>query len=87
MRKAIIEQAAQEDLFYWAKTDLKVLKKIIELIEDTQKNPFSGLGKPEPLKYDLKGFWAKRITDEHRLVYKVTDETLLIVQCRWHYSR
>lgn len=85
MRKAIFEQTAQEDLFYWAKTDLKILRKVIELIEDTQRPPFSGLGKPEPLKHELKGYWSKRITDEHRLVYKVTDESLIIIQCRWHY--
>lgn len=85
MRKAIFEQTAQEDLFYWAKTDLKILRKVIELIEDTQRTPFSGLGKPEPLKHELKGYWSKRITDEHRLVYKVTDESLIIIQCRWHY--
>jgi len=85
MRKVIFEQTAQEDLFYWAKSDIKVLKKIIELIEDTQKTPFSGLGKPEPLKHELKGFWSKRITEEHRLVYKVTDDFLIIIQCRWHY--
>lgn len=87
MRSVILEKYAQEDLFYWAKNDVKTLKKIIELIEDTQKNPFSGLGKPEPLKHDLKGFWAKRISDEHRMVYKVTDDALYIAQCRWHYDR
>ena len=85
MRKAVFEQTAQEDLFYWAKTDLKILKKIIELVEDTQKSPFSGLGKPEPLKHELKGYWSKRITDEHRLVYKVTDDSLIVIQCRRHY--
>ena len=86
MRKLIVEQTAQEDIFHWAKTDPKLLRKIIQLIEDTQRNPFSGLGKPEVLKHELKGFWSKRISDEHRLVYMVTDESLIIVQCRWHYS-
>lgn len=87
MRNVVVEQAAQEDLFFWAKTDLKTLKKIIDLIEDTQRTPFGGLGKPEALKHELKGFWSKRITDEHRLVYKVTDEALIIAQCRWHYDK
>ena len=86
MRKIILEETAQDDIFYWAKTDLKILKKIISLLEDTQSNPFSGIGKPEPLKHELKGFWSKRITDEHRLVYKVTDEELIVAQCRYHYS-
>lgn len=57
MRNIIIEQAAQEDLFFWTKTDLKILKKIIDLIEDTQRTPFGGLGQPEALKHELKGFW------------------------------
>jgi len=86
MRKLIVEQTAQEDLFHWAKTDPKLLRKIIQLIEDAQRTPFSGLGKPEALKYELKGLWSRRISDEHRLVYMVTDESLLIVQYRWHYS-
>ncbi|TAE24580.1 MAG: Txe/YoeB family addiction module toxin [Cytophagales bacterium] len=86
MRKLIVEQAAQEDLFFWARTDPKLLRKILQLIEDAQKNPFSGLGKPEALKHDLKGLWSRRISDEHRLVYMVNDEALFILQCRWHYS-
>ena len=85
MRKIILEVSAQEDVFYWAKNDLKVLRKIIELIEDTQRTPFSGKGKPELLKHNYKGFWSKRITDEYRMVYKVTDESLIIIQCRFHY--
>ena len=85
MRKLIFEKSAQEDIFYWAKTDSKVLKKIIDLIEDTQRNPFGGKGKPEALKYDLSGFWSKRINEEHRLVYKITDFEIIVVQCRFHY--
>jgi toxin YoeB len=86
MRKLIVEQAAQEDLFFWARTDPKTLRKILQLIEDAQKNPFSGIGKPEPLKHDLKGLWSRRISDEHRLVYMINDEALFVLQCRWHYS-
>jgi toxin YoeB len=86
MRKTIIESSASEDLLFWAKNDLKVLKKIILLIDDTLSNPFSGLGKPEPLKHNLKGYWSKRINDEHRMVYKVTEDFIIIAQCRKHYQ-
>ena len=86
MRKTIIEASANEDLLFWAKNDLKILKKIILLIDDTLSNPFGGIGKPEPLKHNLKGYWSKRINDEHRIVYKVTDEFIYIAQCRKHYE-
>jgi toxin YoeB len=86
MRKAVIESSANEDLLFWAKNDLKILKKIILLIDDTLNNPFGGIGKPEPLKHNLKGYWSKRINDEHRMVYKVTDEFIYIAQCRKHYE-
>jgi toxin YoeB len=86
MRSLIFESDAQEDLFHWAKVDIKILRKIIDLIEDTQSHPFNGKGKPEPLKHDLKGFWSRRITDEHRMVYQVTDEEVIVIQCRFHYS-
>ena len=61
-------------------------KRIFDLIENIQQSSFSGIGKPEPLKYKLKGFWSRRITDEHRLIYKVTDEAVLIASCRYHYE-
>jgi toxin YoeB len=86
MRSLVFEADAQEVLFYWAKADLKILRKIIDLLEDTQSHPFSGKGKPEGLKHNLKGFWAKRINDEHRMVYKVTDDEIIVIQCRFHYS-
>lgn len=63
----------------------KILKKILLLLKGTQKNPFSGLGKPEPLKHDLQGYWSKRINQEHRLVYQVDDESIIIISCRYHY--
>lgn len=85
MRSLIFESDAQEDLFHWAKVDLKILRKIIDLIEDTQSHPFSGKDKPEPLKHDLKGFWSRRITDEHRIVYQVTEAEIIVIQCRFHY--
>ncbi len=72
MKSVILSGQAIQDLSHWSKNNLKLLKKIIELIDDTSQNPFSGLGKPEPLKHEWKGYWSKRITDEHRLVYKVT---------------
>lgn len=70
---------------YWALHDRKIFKKICELIKDTKRSPFEGIGKPEPLKENLAGYWSRRITDEHRLVYKVKDEEIIIAQCRYHY--
>ena len=69
MRKISFEIKAFEEFTYWANNDKKIFKKILSLLKDTQKNPFSGLGKPEPLKYKLQGCWSKRINQEHRLVY------------------
>ena len=68
-----------------ANQDKRIYVKIVELIKDIQRNPFTGLGKPEPLKHDLAGYWSRRINDEHRLVYKVTDEAIVIAACRYHY--
>ncbi len=75
-----------EDYLYWQQQDRKVLMKVNELIRDTLRNPFSGIGKPEPLKGNLKGWWSRRITQEHRLVYRVEGQTLVIMQCRFHYD-
>lgn len=76
---------AWDDYLYWQKTDKQMLRRINELIKDTLRQPFTGLGKPEPLKEELRGYWSRRITDEHRLVYKVLDNQIVIVQCRYHY--
>ncbi len=76
---------AWEDYLYWVNNDKKILKKINALITDIERNGNDGLGKPEPLKHDLTGFWSRRITDEHRLVYKLSEDTIHIVQCRYHY--
>jgi toxin YoeB len=83
--KIIFAEAAWEDYLYWQKTDKKMLQRINELIKTAIRTPLEGIGKPEPLKHGLKGYWSRRITDEHRLVYKVQDDSILIAQCRYHY--
>lgn len=77
--------SAWTDYLYWQKTDKKKLKRINELIKDTIRNPFEGIGNPEPLKHDLKGYWSRRIDKEHRLVYKISEDQFLILACRYHY--
>ena len=76
---------AWEDYLYWQQHDKKILKKLNKLIKEIQREPFEGIGEPEPLKYNWSGYWSRRITIEHRLVYKVSDDTLMIAQCRYHY--
>ena len=78
---------AWEDYLYWQGNDKKTLGRINELIKATMRDPFSGPGKPEPLKSNLSGWWSRRITREHRLIYKLEDNMLLILQCRFHYDR
>jgi toxin YoeB len=77
---------AWDDYLYWLQTDKKVLKKINDLIKEISRNPFEGTGKPEPLKHAYAGYWSRRITDEHRIVYKVEGSILKIVQMRYHYE-
>lgn len=76
---------AWEDYLFWQKEDKKILVRINDLIKDTMRSPFKGIGKPEPLKGNYAGCWSRRITDEHRLIYKVSDDRLHIIQCRFHY--
>jgi len=76
---------AWEDYLYWQVNDKKILYRINELLKDTLRSPFAGIGKPEPLKGNFSGFWSRRINDEHRIIYAVKDKTLHIVQCRYHY--
>ena len=83
--KLIFAENAWEDYLYWQKTDKKLLKRINLLIRDITRDPFDGIGKPEPLKHALSGYWSRRINDEHRIVYKIDQESLLIVQLRFHY--
>ena len=78
-------EKAWEDYLYWQQTDKKTLKRINTLIKDIKRNAFEGLGDPEPLKHNWTGYWSRRIDRQHRLVYKVTDETIIVVQCRYHY--
>ena len=82
---------AWEEFQYWMETDEEIVERINSLIKSIRQTPFQGIGKPEPLKYDLKGFWSRRITDEHRLVYQITgqkgkDQKCSIVQCKFHYG-
>jgi toxin YoeB len=84
---------AWQDYLYWRreasalvqKADKKILKRINQLIKDTQRTPFDGIGKPEPLKFDMSGLWSRRINQEHRLIYQVRDDCIVIIQCRYHY--
>jgi len=82
---------AWDDFQYWLDNDLEVVSKIKTLLGEIQRTPFKGTGKPEPLKFDLKGFWSRRISGEHRLVYKVEgkkgeDQKCSVIQCRFHYE-
>ena len=83
--KLTFAERGWEDYLYWQSADRKVLSRINLLINECMRTPFSGLGKPEPLKRDLAGYWSRRITEKDRLVYRVSDEGLLIAQCRYHY--
>ncbi len=83
--RLIFSDKAWDDYLYWQETDRQLLKKINKLIKDITRDPFDGLGKPEPLKHELSGFWSRRITDEHRLVYEVSENSLAIASCRYHY--
>lgn len=76
---------AWQDYLYWQTQDKKTLKRINLLINDTKRSPFAGIGKPEPLKENLSGFWSRRIDDTNRLVYAVADQALTIISCRYHY--
>jgi toxin YoeB len=83
--RIIFLDGAWEDYLYWQTTDKSVLKKINALIKEIKHSPFEGSGKPEPLKYNLSGWWSRRINLEHRLVYKVESDAIVILQCRYHY--
>lgn len=83
--KPIFAERAWEDYLYWRKTDRKLLDRINTLIREISRSPFAGIGKPEPLRNALSGYWSRRINDEHRIVYKISDGAVLIAQLRYHY--
>jgi toxin YoeB len=86
MRNIVFDHKAFEQFNNWAKDDKKIYQKIVNLINDILRQPFSGIGKPEPLKNNLQGYWSRRITEEHRLVYEVTDTAIIIISCKFHYD-
>jgi toxin YoeB len=83
--RLIFAEKAWEDYLYWQKTDKKILNRINTLIKGVQREPFEGIGKPEPLKHALAGYWSRRINDEHRIVYRVDGNAILVAQLRYHY--
>jgi toxin YoeB len=85
--KITFSKNSWEDYISWQKEDKEILKRINQLIKDIQRTPFQGIGNPEPLKYDLSGFWSRRIDREHRLVYQVFDQEVLIYSCKYHYDK
>jgi toxin YoeB len=87
MMKITFSKNTWEDYVYWQTEDKKTLKKINTLIKDIQRTPYEGIGKPEPLKFDLAGYWSRRIDLEHRLVYQVKNSDILIYACRFHYDK
>ncbi len=85
--KLVFADQAWEDLSYWIANDRKVAKRVVRLIDESRRSPFEGIGKPEALKGNLSGYWSRRITDEHRMVYKAEGGELWIAQARYHYRR
>ncbi|WP_299409830.1 Txe/YoeB family addiction module toxin [Acaryochloris sp. IP29b_bin.148] len=83
--KLVFSENAWDDYLYWQRKNPKMLKRINNLIKEIQRQPFEGVGKPEPLKHNLSGYWSRRITDEHRIIYKVDNDLLMIAQLRYHY--
>ena len=83
--KLVFAGQAREDYLYWQKQDKRMVERINKLIQETQRAPFGGIGKPEPLKHALADFWSRRITDEHRMVYRIEGDALQLAQLRFHY--
>jgi toxin YoeB len=83
--RLIFSDAAWEDYLYWQQQDKRMVERINKLIKEAQREPFSGIGKPEPLKHALAGYWSRRITEEHRMVYKIEGDSMLLAQLRYHY--
>jgi toxin YoeB len=85
MRHILLDPQAIDDLKWWISQEKRIALKIIELIEELPSSPFTGKGKPEMLRFNLSGFWSRRITQEHRLIYEVTEQYIRVVSCRYHY--
>jgi len=85
MRYIFVEES-WEDYLYWQSVDKKILTRINDLLKDISRHSFSGIGKPEPLKFKYKGFWSRKINDEHRLIFQVSGDAILISKCRFHYD-
>lgn len=83
----LFSDIAWEDYLYWQQADKKIVKRIHELLKDIDRNGHEGIGKPEPLRHELQGYWSRRISTEHRLIYKIEGECIYIVQCRFHYEK
>jgi toxin-antitoxin system, toxin component, Txe/YoeB family len=84
--KLLIGEQAKEDIAYWNRNDKSKTQRIRALVENIMQTPFEGIGKPEPLKYDLQGKWSRRIDQSHRLIYKVDDDAVTVISCRYHYK-
>ena len=84
--KYIFVDESWEDYLYWQTTDKKMLKRINDLLKDIARNPYNGIGKPEPLKHKYQGYWSRRINEKHRLIYKIREDEILIAKCRFHYD-
>lgn len=84
--KYLFVDESWEDYLYWQKVDKKMLKRINALIKDISRQPYAGIGKPEPLKHNYRGYWSRRINEEHRLIYQVHDDEIRIIKCRFHYD-
>lgn len=85
--KLIFSSTAWSEYLHWQSTDKKILKRVNALIKDVTRSPYEGIGKPEPLKHGLAGYWSRRINDEHRMVYTVKDDSILLAQLKYHYGR
>ena len=86
MGKIIFTEQAWQDYLYWQSQDKKTLKRINQLLQDISRNGYTGMGKPEPLKHELTGYWSRRIDEVNRLVYRITDDTIEVLQCKGHYN-
>ena len=85
MRNIVFDRKAFQQFNQWTTENKKIYRKIVELIDNILRQPFSGTGKPEPLKHSLQGYWSRRITNEHRLIYKVTETEIIVISCKFHY--